>query len=737
MSLKNSGKYRASLAAALCVLMLAAGSVQAEPNEEKAFLSSSTSLTQAFAVAQVPGSRWLIAAFRGNPGAVHLFDTYEWKKSAAAEKIGDSTDFNDPVAIAAGTTRAYVANAGNNRITVLRLDTATGKPSVLGTITGGSSNEFGSTSSPRPVSLLLDGTTLWVLNYEGTVSKISVAGDINTRIDFTSGSPTSAGDIRVCDNSSPSTGTPVRPALSMARQGSFTYVGCEDGLLTRIENNGTNLTRTIVSGSTGRGRMLLPHPEEDDVLFYVDDESHGIFGVNTDDSVFDSGSSPVIDPLCTASGTNLKAIPLTSTTAASHAAALAFDDTSTAGEAWIAVLNSRSSGSGIQMIRVESIDTNSSTVAPDCAPLVATDATPATGNNIEYVIAGQAGTSASIAPAGIPLQMSFDAGYLFVPNFSAIGGSDVVSVFTDNPFFASGAATPPAISGNEDDPLGLAVQETAVRVTGDESTSAVRGSARIDDTLPFIALSESGAVTGTSPGFNLTLDELITNDIAEPDTNEIIQVLVEARDTDGNYGRRLVTVPLDSLPPEPPGIRNSGSDDRRIVLEISPGTDPADPENGVSSGISGYRVVFLQTVETQDDGTVIESFAADFPEPGDPERRVVTVDGSSETTLAESPNEFIPVPLVVNVESSTQSSIGIGGLTNLVVYTFDLYSLDQARNVSATGTRGEGMPDAGIGLFDIIGEKGCTMGTADPVLAVLLVVLFAAAGRRARRRSRA
>jgi hypothetical protein len=209
----------------------------------------------------------------------------------------------------------------------------------------------------------------------------------------------------------------------------------------------------------------------------------------------------------------------------------------------------------------------------------------------------------------------------------------------------------------------------------------------------------------------MTINELIGANVVPPDSNEIVQVLVEARDSNGNYGRRLVKVPVDSIRPEPPAIRSIGADDKRLQLSLVPGTDPADGTTGVSSGIGGYRVVFLQTHEDKSDGSTVENFAADFPNPGDPERQVVTPAGGGPpvTTNATTPNQFIPVSKTVSVADSSQSGVSLEGLQNLVTYTFDVFSLDNAGNRSATGVRGSGEPDAGIGLFDIIGEKGCQM----------------------------
>lgn len=693
---------------AVAALLFVPAIVRAEPNREKAFLSSATSLQNAWAVAQVPSSRWLIALFRGSPGAVHLFDTYEWKKSASGEIVGTSTDFNDPVAVVVSGTRAYVANYGNNSVTVLRFDTETGKPAVLTKLTGGASGKFGTTSTPRPVGLFEEENTLWVLNYEGTVSKINTTGDLNVRVGFTAGNRTAQNDVLVCGN----TTTPASSKfpVSIARQGNYTYVGCEGGTITRLENNGTTVNRTIIAGGGGRGRILLPHPKEADVLFYIDDKGRQVAGIDTADSVFDSGSSPLISPLCRVSGVNVDVIPLTASPSVAMAG-VAFEDTGSNEDAWLAILNNRSGAAGVQMINVDLIDTSNSTTPPDCTPLISTIEAPvASGKNIDYSITGSGGSSPTAAPAGVPMQMSFDMGFLFVPNYGAAAGTNVVSVFTNNPYFSSGTAAPAALSGITTDPDETAVQSAEVRVISEESTVSVRGSARIDDTLPFENLSAGSSVTGTNAGFTVSLNELVLGGIVVPGTSEIVQVLVEARDSGGNYGRRIVPLPVDSVRPLQPAITSIGAGDRRLEISLIPGSDLPDPETGVSSGIGGYRVVFLQVHEELDDGSTIDLFAADYPEPGDLERKVVTDSGGGEViTPATVPNEFIPVPRSISVEGASTTVVSLDGLRNLVTYTFDIYSLDKAGNRSLTGVRGEGEPDAGVGLFDILGEKGCTM----------------------------
>lgn len=729
-------RFSPAIQVAIATVLIAAGVAGAAPDKEKIFLSGPAGLVQPFALAQIPGARWLLAAFRGAPGALYVFDTFEWKDSTTSESIGN---VNDPVAITISGNRAYVANHGNQTITVLELDTDNGKPKFHSTISGGPSGRFGSTSTPRPIAMLMEGNRLWVLNYEGTVSKIDISLSIPVRISFTQGSVTGNGDVRVCGN----TATPanLQVPLSMTRQGSFTYIGCENGVVTRLSDNGTTMNRTgLVIGSLGRGRAVIPHPSEDDVLLYVDDENHRVLALDTTDSIWDSGSPVVINPLCAVNGINQNSIPLTGSTT-SNVAAHAFIDPATSGDPYLAVLNARGGASGVQMIRLLAIDSSDATAPPDCSLRIDTPETPATGNNIEYAIAGAASVPTAIASAGIPLQMGFDAGYLFVPNYSAGSGVSLVSVFTSNPYFESGSAVPAALSGNTEDPEGLAVLTTRITLASDESTSNVRAKGRIDDTLLFETLAASSATNGLSPAFNVTTNELITKGIIPPGANEIVQVLAEARDSLGNYGRRLVRLPVDSLRPGPPAVRSVGGADRVLIVNITPGVDPRDNETGVSSGVGEYRVVFRKTLEERDDGTTIESFAAGYPEPEDPERRVTTRDGGSETVIAERPNQFIPESRFIEVAAGA-SSFQVDGLTNLVTYTFDVYSLDRARNISETASQGEGMPDAGIGLFDILGENGCSMGpsgsaasgSADYMRPLFLAMILLATGWRWRKR---
>ncbi len=700
---------------ALLLLGLIPLGALAEPNSEKAFLSSTVNLSSAWAVAQIPGSRWAIALFRGSPGAVHIFDTYEWAKSGNTEVVGTSSDFSDPIAIAVGATRAYIANFGNNKITVLQLDTADGKPEVLEQLSPGSGGKFGTTSTPRPVGLVLFNTNLWVLNLEGTVSKININADLFARVAFTAGTRTATNDVLVCGNTSASASGATTAPLSIVRQGIYTYIGCEAHTVTRLDDNGTTVNRNIAAGSSSRGRILVPHPHYADVLFYVDDLGRQVVGLDTNDSVFDSATSPIISPLCQVAAVNVSAIPLSPSPGIAMAAT-GFQDTSTAERSFLAVLNNTSGGAIVEMIDVNSMDTSSTSTVPDCTISTSTASASATGNNVAYSITGSPGSSTTVSPTGTPMQLAFDAGYLFVPNYGAANGSNVVSVFTSNPWFSSGAATPSALSGIFTSPDDTAVTSAALKVTSDESTAAVKGQARIDDTLPFVDLAGSVPVTGTTPGFTTTINELIGAGVVAPDTNEIVQVVVQARDADGNFGRRLIRLPVDSLRPDPPAIHSVGADDKRLQISLTPGTDPTDETTGVSSGIGGYRVVFLQTRNEKDDGSVVENFAADFPNPGDLERQVVTPadGGPAVTTNATTPNQFIPVSKTVSVDSAAQSGISLDGLENLVTYTFDIYSLDIAGNRSIAGVRGEGEPDAGVGLFDIIGENGCQMGGGSP-----------------------
>jgi len=648
----------------------------AYPDAEKITFDNASTDTGAFAAAAFPLFGYALLVNR-NSDTVAIWDLQSMlpvqDPSTGTPVVIAVVD--DPVAIATyvdnpGTpTKAYafVAGYASNQISVI--DLLSVPPAIMAAeqIDVAADSDTG---DPGPVALLVDGGQLFVAaGDEGTVIQYSIASLPAAHVALAAGGQnTAVGNMVVCatGNSVPSSAKP----RVLAAFGGTNYAGCNQGTVTSFGSTGVGTIRGDIAGGSGlrsvRGLVGDPRTSTS-ILYALDDTSDSVFALNVAAGSFDTVSvDPIISPLCATGGANQDSVPLPQNE--TSAAIVSFTDGSVSnGGSFVGVLTASSTAATLLLSNLSQIDTNSAT-NPECG-LTGTNTltTKVLLTKSKPFLSGAGGTT----PAGIGQQMAYWQGYVGIPGYSSVNGSMALTLVTDNlkltpaPDPLTKEALTDAVDsvfttiGNVSTALVWSTDETA-----ESAPSPVVFARKLGQPLTKTGLSPA-VTTGTNVSFTVTSSALLSSGIVTASSNEKLEVVVAAYDVNGDAGFSAQDFIFDTTPPTmpaSPGAVSVGIGDTILAVTVAGAADPL--ANSVRSGLDGFAVHFTA------------------PTPGVPA------------------DQFYP---------ATNGRFTLSGLTNNVAYSFDIYAVDAAGNVSATLLSATGTPVPGMGIIELTGEQGCAL----------------------------
>lgn len=673
--------------ALLClVLVTLSGRAWAVPDQEKIGLDVSTTETGAIAtVIYTPRNLVLMVHRSTDSVTVHDLLTFEPVLNASGNPLVlDVVD--DPVAIdifvdnPANPTKAlaFVAGFASNAVSVINL--LTSPPSVLGAkeidLTLSSD-----TANPGPATLIATaGQLLFVANaIEGTIQQFDFSGlpgGSISEVNFGTGSPdqtTAEGNLITCVVSQNTTQTSPRALLFYDAR---LWSGCINGVISNFDTSGNVVLRSDLGGGVNieSVRALAGDPRTGTkILYALDDTDNLVYAIDVSSGSFSNTSQdPTIDPVCRVSGADRNGIPLPTNVQSS--AMLSFTDTTLNGGDFLAVLNTASTESNLQLIDLELIDTDSGT-NPECGVGAA--------NSISVPVTLSLGAPvfpASAVPSLIQQRIAQTGPYITIPNFSVTDGLDALTIVTDAPAFTDSGADTSAMTASTN-PFGLAETMNSLTWDSDETivgSPAPQAIVRIRgqrNTQPSLIHAAS---VGDTLMISFTSTDLLNSGLVSGTSNEILEIIAfgfDAQEDRGSEGQEIV---FDNIVPMQPTSANVTPGDTILRVGPSGASDPA-AGNGVRSGIGGYHVTFTAATDSMGN----------------------------------------PVALPTDRVFRTTGAFTISGLQNDFTYDFEIRSFDQAGNVSSGALTASGTPVPGVGIIDLTGERGCGVGHSSGIAPAL------------------